>query len=44
MAAKKSPNKPNKSSGSKPVDKWAQDIDIKKGTLHRALGINQKIR
>jgi hypothetical protein len=39
MAAKKSPGKPSKSSGSKPVDKWAQDIDIKKGTLHRALGI-----
>ncbi len=39
MAAKKSPGKPSKSSGSKPVDKWAQDIDIKKGTLHKALGI-----
>jgi hypothetical protein len=36
MAAKKSPSK---SSGKKPVDKWAQDVDVKEGTLHKALGI-----
>jgi hypothetical protein len=45
MAAKKSPSKPSKSSGTKPVDKWAQNVDVKEGTLHKALGISidQKI-
>jgi hypothetical protein len=40
MAAKKSPNKPSKSSGTKPVDKWIPS-DIKKGGLHSMLGIDQ---
>lgn len=39
MAAKKSSSKPSKSSGAKPVDKWAQNVDVKEGTLHKALGI-----